>query len=492
MKRLFSLMTLLVTVASISFYSPTLRADDMTCVNPVIESTHIKTSEDLFTIFDALTNPPDTCELDFSNINATLSMEKITSVKLDYAEELANFDGTFKFTMDDEKTSDITIKGLKLDANNVNIENKPLLTIVNNSPNAKVILNGLDLSNAPNLLKIEGIGKIEIINSKFTGSEASNGSCVNIESQNAIVKSSEISLCDEGIKIGSNGALIGATNESEYDSDKNIIHDNNTGIRVVSGTKNRFEYNSIYSNGSKSDDGIAIENDANGNIARPEIILDSSNDALQCVKDEEENIIKWRLNFNVPNDGKIVLYISDNHAQGKTLFASCDVDKSGTCILDAKKLAEKKFLIGNNTMGINPDLCGVIAGYGNIRLTALFTGKVNDDDMPSSSMYLSSPFKSAGGLLSVPTPTPYDIPTASGLNGGSTVSIPSGGTNIGTKSTGSAEISFGSGSEGAASSCSASILNASGGSAFDAIIFIIPMILFGALRIRKKRIRQRS
>ena len=145
-------------------------------------------------------------------------------------------DSALQLTVPDSVEGNISIENLNISAANIQ---QPILTILNNST-SKVLVNDFKLSNVKNGLLLTGTGPIEVSNAVITGDANKSGTCVDIRSPNALVTSSDISSCNEGIRIASNGNMIGADVAENYASQKNLIHNNITGIHVVSGTGSRF------------------------------------------------------------------------------------------------------------------------------------------------------------------------------------------------------------------------------------------------------------
>jgi len=468
-KQLLLIAIVLAFAAASSFYPPSLYADDGECTNVIsfgpVETDNVNNTIHSFDIHDTV------CELDFPQTVIKISDDNVVS--------LDNFDGTFTFTMSANETDDITIKGLNLEVTDANLNGQPLLTIVNKSPTARVILDGVNLSGAPNLLKMDGDGQIEVINSKFEGDSSLEGACVDVASNNAIVKSSEISSCKEGIRISADEALIGAENAFGYDEEKNLIHDNEIGIHVVSGKKNHMAFNAIYDDNSmceasaNSGNPLSIVSEKDSDDGKPPIVL-------KCLQDESGKIVTWQLRFNVPAEGDIMLYATKN-TNTKSLrtdipLATCHVLTTGVCDIPLADLKKKAIKLGGESLQFSDDECGVDKLHGVVAF----------DDGINATEFLLDTIRLDAGIKGSITATPFEPPIAINGIGSDTGTVPTGSK--GGAETGSdPSTSTLGGGAGAGGSCMGQLAPSNPQrTSYGFLILLIPVLLLGAFRFRRE------
>jgi hypothetical protein len=276
----------------------------------------------------------------------------------------------------------------------------PILTITNNTAQ-KVTLDGLRLLDVKDGLALAGNGPIEIVNSTVAGAQGKEGTCVAVRSQGAKIVHSDISACLEGVRIEAGDALLGAADAAHWAEEKNTIHHNGTGIRVVSGGRNRFGYNSIFGNyvlgqTSGRDNGIKIEQTATVEVLRPKVIFDeASGAAIRCTRLPDGKIAKREIWFKPEATGgevQVFRTSASDFMQGKTFFASCSLAQDGKCEL------------GNWQIDISE--LQKVCWPDEFAVAMLYTGT-------SSSMYADVPI-SLAGVFSTPAPPLYEMPTPSG------------------------------------------------------------------------------
>lgn len=372
--------------------------------------------------------------------------------------------GAAYFTKKDDK--DVYLTGLTIKANSSLSNTTPLLTITNNM-GGTVYVKNINLSSVLSGLSLTGSGKIVVENSVIVGSSASTGTCLSINSPDAtitgtdisncatgikigaqgvnitgiprvvngvtagiyakcssavgtkgidiladgaVIKAMDISGCGDGIRIGASNTLLGASDAANYDTNKNIIHNNNIGINVTAGRYNRFGFNSIYTNGFGANigtnNGISILSGANESLARPRIVSENEN-WLMCKADSNGKIVGAEIKFQVQEAGEIQIYKTDverRYKQGIDLATVCHVEADGIC-----KISDTSFLSNFSSS------CGLENYY----LTALLT-----DADGNSTMYLAEPFEFyRQGIVASPTiDTPIDIPGVSDTGGESDIS----------------------------------------------------------------------
>lgn len=364
---------------------------------------------------------------------------------------------------------DVNFYGVRLVKAADKIFNEPLITVTNNGT-SKVAIKDFKLSNVKNALLLSGTGPIEINNAIITGDANKSGACVDIQSPSAVVKSSDISSCNEGIRISSNGNLIGADLAANYESQKNLIHNNVTGIHVVGGTGNKFAYNSIFENKigdtETSMQGILIDAGSNDGLVSPTLILADQDEklGLTCERDSANRIISRYLSFEIPAKGQIDIYStgllgSVSAKQGKIYLTSCEVASDGICKI-----------LGLNGYEFAADKCGIE----NLFVTAIFTST-------SSSMFLAEPFE-LNGIFSVPSPPPHDMPSPSGLMPES--EEPGSITNDSKIDTEDETMGGGMDSMGSGMKCSLTENSSANGAGMMAVIMALCLVGLVALRKR--------
>ena len=239
------------------------------------------------------------------------------------------FDGTDK---------DLIICNLNIKRKSEGAADNGLLFISHLGGQHIVQLYNANISNVRNGIETTGTGNIEIANSTITGDTSKSGACLSIKSPGAIVKSSDISGCGEGVRIEADGAFLGAESADKFDAEANRIHDNKVGIHWVSGDANRFPFNIVTNNAQDSskitpDDAILINETMT--VPRPEVKFDeATGKALNCTKGSDGKYMSWINLDNVEKDQEVILYNSDYKYQQATSYLSkCTEDSDGRCII---------------------------------------------------------------------------------------------------------------------------------------------------------------
>ncbi len=345
-----------------------------------------------------------------------------------------SIDPSFVFTMslpnndpNTDPNKDVHIIGLNIKRNASWQSSGPILKIINNSPTAKVYLEGLQLSNVQQGISLEGTGTVVVGNyagatplkTKIIGDANKSGPCIEVKSKGAIIQGADISSCAEAIAIEADDALIGAADKDHVATDMNTIHDNLLGIHVVTGQRNKFGYNLVYDNKPQqsqkghSQDAILIEQGANEDLVAPILTPFDSGDgnkyALRCAKDQGGNILKYEIQFQTPQQPMLAtLFHADKDAsQPKKYLGVCAVDGQGLCEI---KVAD---LPADVLSQIKPTECGIKDYY----FTALFTGT-------SSTELLSNAFELNAHISSIVS-APIEVPgTTAGVTDVGSASAP--------------------------------------------------------------------
>jgi hypothetical protein len=543
MKRLLFFSTIIIILSAIS-----LQLHAATCNNPIdligLPSAIIQSK-----ISDSLQNY--SAHLSGDRYELCFKMEELT-VGTD-----TSFD-SFLITPAVDETKDIYITGLKIKHDITHPVDIPII-IVRNRGKGRVILQDIALKNVHNGISVEkgnhlsklipqtiphsvkGVvqdrPRIEIKKSIIQGDANKIGTCVNIKVPGVAIQTSEISSCDEGIRIAgtdalveggsvrdsnfcinivaddakvrgveisgcgegigieANNALIGAAdhaNAIKPHSDMNDIHDNVMGLHVVSGQYNKFGFNLIHHNRPQSSivgtagDAITIEDNSNENLPPLEAILykeEGVQYALKCVRDKNGSVIGRSLLFNVPQSaGLISVFAVKKDSQPMQYIASCAVKDEGVC--DITNLSADVLQM------IPEGKCGLDDYY----INAIFTG--------TSSTELMTEFEILDGVVAFVS-NPYDIPTTGGA---SDVDIASGvDEEISEES--ASENSIGAGGaaiEGSGAALASAASGCGGGGAslannsFRTVVFsfnawwvILILALAGTTRLAAVRIRSR-
>lgn len=326
--------------------------------------------------------------------------------------ELGGFSGSFGVAGSE---SELFVVGLKLARGSGYSSDQPLFTVTNNS-SGKVTLEDIELSNVVDGIATVGTGSVEIRDSIITGDESKSGECILIASDGAIVKSSLISSCGDGVRIAADDVLLGAQDRAGYSAEKNVITGNGIGIHVVSGSENKFAFNNVYGNslsGSTPEalNAVMIEAGANNGVVMPSIVLDEeSGNALRCETDEEGIINKREMWFSTSGAGNITLYVSSTESrQMLSLLDSCAVGEDGKCVL-ADPI-------------IDGELSDTECSLGGIYVTAMFTGT-------DSSALLATPLSGIGVIVAPPVTTPSPVPSHLSDGGDEVGIIDDGGSDL--------------------------------------------------------------
>ena len=261
------------------------------------------------------------------------------------------------------------------------------------------VVTGMEIEGCKTGVKIAA-KKVTLKSSNLSQSET----CISITGDDAIIQGNQIHDCSEvGIKVSGDNILVGASNESEYDQLKNEIYNNGVGLHIVGGSNNLFPFNSIYENPSNqawADDGILVDDGLSSILGRPTISLvdELSQKALHCEKAEGTNTVASRwLQFDVPDEGRIIIYEADSAHQGKKYLTECRVAGDGKCQVDFPA-----------SFHVPDDQCGV-----NLFATALFTS-IYSTAYTSERFVLDGPIST---ILLPAGPGPIDIPGARDTSG---------------------------------------------------------------------------
>ena len=261
------------------------------------------------------------------------------------------------------------------------------------------VVTGMEIEGCKTGVKIAA-KKVVLKSSNLSQSET----CISITGDDAIIQGNQIHDCSEvGIKVSGDNILVGASNESEYDQLKNEIYNNGVGLHIVGGSNNLFPFNSIYENPSNqawADDGILVDDGLSSILGRPTISLvdELSQKALHCEKAEGTNTVASRwLQFDVPDEGRIIIYEADSAHQGKKYLTECRVAGDGKCQVDFPA-----------SFHVPDDQCGV-----NLFATALFTS-IYSTAYTSERFVLDGPIST---ILLPAGPGPIDIPGARDTSG---------------------------------------------------------------------------
>jgi len=185
----------------------------------------------------------------------------------------------------------------------------------------------------------------------------------------------------------------------------NVIHDNVTGIHVLSGAFNKFGFNLNYDNKplaapkGVAKDAITLETGANEDLIPLEIVMfeeEGVEHALVCTRDGDGNVIKRQFTFETPQlDGIISIYQAESYNQADRYLTSCELD-DGVCVIEN---------LPADVLDLIPDKeCGIEDYFVN----ALFTGT-------SSTELMANPAELDGVVAFVSTP--YDIPSTGNIEG---------------------------------------------------------------------------
>ncbi|MFA4973429.1 MAG: hypothetical protein WC683_12495 [bacterium] len=320
------------------------------------------------------------------------------------------FTSEFLIVTNAGESKDVYIVGLNIRNDSDNPVNIPIL-VTDNKGTGKIILKDIALKDVKNGVVLGGAGKTEIKSSKIAGDASKSGVCVEVKSNGAMVQSSEISGCGEGVSIAANDVLVGATSHEQVSTDKNSIHDNVLGLHVVSGKGNKFGYNLIYDNKpplaseGAANDAILIEPGANEDLIPLETVLyeeEGKEYALRCERDASGNVIKREIYFNAPQtDGIATIYESDLNKQIKKYLTKCVIGADGICIIDS---------LPSEVMALIPASdCGIQEYH----ISAIFTG-TGSTELPSDYMEMDGI-----AVIMAPVETgPVDMPTGVTDSGG--------------------------------------------------------------------------
>ncbi|GEM_PF-5738680 len=380
-------------------------------VTPIVIENSSDTSNKVSAILAALASPYEEAYFSESRNAYELCFDIIGDLVVD-SEDSPGFSGFNIAAAND----DLVISGLKVQRG-VGLPDVPFISITNNSF-GKVTLEDVELSNVVDGIATVGSGPIEIKDSIITGDESKSGKCISIASEGAIVKSSVISSCGEGVHIAANNALLGAQDRAGYNAEKNIITGNGIGIHVVSGSGNKFAFNNVYNNQivglPVTATGIAIDDGANGAIAAPVVIKDDESGwSLRCETNDDGMIVKREIWFQVPSAGRITLYISDHldSKQAVSLYEVCEVSS-----VDGKCLIENPAIDGQ----LPEKSCMLPGNY----LTAMFSAT-------SSSQLLLEPIDvGIGVIVAPPVTTPSPVPSHLSSGGDQGGIIDDGGSSL--------------------------------------------------------------
>ncbi len=361
-------------------------------------------------------------------------------------------------------TAEVVISGLKLQQDG-NLITSPLLTV--DYPWAKVIVSDLEMTNVTNGLKVES--QTEIVNAHITGAVGSGGSCVELlNSTGSIIRGGDISQCGTGILLSeANSTLIGADSAAKYAQEKTSIDNCGVGIHLVSGSGNRWEYNSIYGNNRDpniltGEDGIFMELNTNEDIMPPVVAKNTAQGALQCEKDKDGKIISRTIEFaELPRAGRIHLYQTDDYKQGIRYITECGVETDGRCKIE--------------NLPAWLDLQETQCGSADLSAVAIFTAESSSSSSYSDTMR----FDGYASVISVAAELPASAPEAVDSDSSGSDGESGGATTSGL-------VGGGSMAAGAAPKCGATLAPTGRIADVTAVVWflmlMVPCVAIGVLR----------
>lgn len=248
---------------------------------------------------------------------------------------------TFEPLKNPPEDLDVVISGLKIErSGNPASDVNPAFFVRYNLKVGSVILEGLEIKNVKDALKIGDDTKAVVINSNIYNDPVPDpryGIGIHILGDRTIIQNSLVRDYGEGIRIEANDVLIGAENAEDFEALKNIITNNSSiGIHVVSGDRNRFGFNEIRANGDypyEITDAVSITPGANEGVQPPQAIKfvkDGKESTLSC-DIEDGKVIKRIARFD-KTEGSISLYTVDKR-QPEHFITSCNLDADGLCDL---------------------------------------------------------------------------------------------------------------------------------------------------------------
>jgi hypothetical protein len=354
--------------------------------------------------------------------------------------------------------------------------------VFNKNPDKLLIISGLKLKRHAtattdfDLLTIN-INAPIIITSSDIGPN-SGGACLIFRGSGHTVKSSKFHDCTEGIQINGDNNFLGASDETTFLTDANIISGNKIGIHWISGILNRFPYNVVYNNIDngeyKSDYAILI--DSVLNRMRPEIVFSDGEKALFCETDDTKKVTARYLKFKpetVVTGQEVILYKTDvmyRQHQAEEFLMKCTIGAGGKC-----PVTFPSSIVVTETQCGAPDLYAVAL--------------VNDSSY--TSMLTANLFMIDGPVVSIGTVPPIDITSSNPVTGGG--GDTTGGTSSDTPVAVLPGDESGVGTGGAGSGCGASIVPNNSQNTFGTglgmwwIIFASPLATLCVIRIKKRK-----
>lgn len=381
------------------------------------------------------------------------------------------FSESLSLTVGSTEDKDIYISGLNIQNSTVETVDIPIL-VIRNAGRGQVILKNITLKKVHNGISIEKPKKFIKFTSQISsktlreepsvliekaivqGDDSRVGKCIDIKAPRVTIESSEISSCDEGIRIAgidalveegavrdsnfcidiladnakvrgvdisgcgeaigieANKALIGAADHDhamKKPSDMNTIHENVMGLHVVSGDYNKFGFNLIYENKVQTasegvaQDAILLEANTNEGLVPLELIpyeVEGEEYTFRCIRNKSGQIIGREMNFSIPQqDGLVTLYKSDFNSQMNSYLTNCVVTDEGN--------GSSKCDIGDLPQDFLEQIPEGECGIEKTKVSALFTG-TSSTELLSQSL----PFKGIVAFVS----NPYDIPTTGGAS----------------------------------------------------------------------------
>ena len=427
---------LLITIISVLIFGTPAISSAQTCGSTISFPVFFSDAQKISAIRNALADY--TSYAAGENYELCFSMNELEIRQTDLGDVL-NPNTPFTINTNSGEPKGVYIVGLKLKSDLSSGD--PVTSnfiVANNNGTGNLILKDINLKDVKNGIKLTGNAGNQIVDSLIEGDSTKSGAGVDIESNGAVVKSSEISSCGEGIAVGeasilpANDVLIGAENHATMSANKNNIYNNVIGIHVVNGSRNLFGYNLIYDNKplmaseGAAKDAITVESGANEDLIPLAVEMDEGEEhALRCDRNEAGDIVKRWLKFEAPQtDGIVTLYRAGMDRQPDMYLTSCILGDGGECVIEELPPA---------VLSLIPEgECGIDDYYVN----AIFNGTSSTELMSQSIIF--------DGVVAFVS-TPYDIPASNpvegsnddddaeapgvGMQDGATTSGAGGGTN---------------------------------------------------------------